>query len=713
MAVLLGSTALLVSGCASLKPVQDDTAAVAWSGTLQEQSLKSHVVRAPKIVAAATLEADDGPAITRTDTDLGVIPSLVSPEDAQIVGGDTNRPRLKAKKVDAFVAPLILPEFIDVVFGGMLKTPYVTGPEVANSTAVVQLRSSGEMKSTDFLALVSTALEEYGVRVTVENGAYRILQDASLRSRIPQFIKGRARLRTRADLRPVIQFVELQALDSTSMVNFLTQAFGQNNKKITIGRNMTSNYVILSGLPEDVDAALVIIRQLDELRYAGTQIRRYTPRYWNVKELTKALTTALTVEGWQVTDQSLLTRTIFLMPVAYTNDLFVFTHSEQANERVDRWLKEFDRPIDGGNTEQIYIYQVKNVDAALLAETANAALSGQSGVRTQTQTASSAASRAQTGTQSGASSRRQGVGGTFTVDTMGNRIIFSGTMADYDKMVGLLRQLDTPAPEVLIEVQIAEVTLTDNTSFGVEFFIDDLGTNDVGLTVGSSGLGQGGSGLNVGILSGNVEASLNAFATNRRVKILSRPILVARSGSAAELQVGTDVPIITSQRAANNQNGTGATDILQAIEYRSTGVILSIEPIVFSDNRIDLTISQEVSSAIDVQNSSISSPTISNRSFHTILSLEDGETAVLGGLIQETRILDEKGIPILKDIPGIGALFSNDSLSVDRTELVVLITAYVLRGQADKAQFVNHLSQRVDGFMSDDSRFETLLPKHF
>ena len=156
------------------------------------------------------------------------------------------------------------------------------------------------------------------------------------------------------------------------------------------------------------------------------------------------------------------------------------------------------------------------------------------------------------------------------------------------------------------------------------FFVDDLGSNNVGLTARSTGLGLGGSGLNIGLLSGNVDASINAFASNRRVKILSTPIIVARSGGVAELQVGTDVPVITSQRAANNQNGTGATDILQSIDYRSTGVLTSIEPIVFSDNRIDLTISQEVSSTIDVQNSSIASPTISNRTIHTQLSLEDG-----------------------------------------------------------------------------------------
>jgi len=97
-------------------------------------------------------------------------------------------------------------------------------------TDVVQLRSSGEVNATDFLKLVSEALEGYGVRVVAENGTYQMLHDKALRARIPKFIKSRARLRTRSDLRPVIQFVEMQAVDANSMLGFLRQAFG--NKKL-------------------------------------------------------------------------------------------------------------------------------------------------------------------------------------------------------------------------------------------------------------------------------------------------------------------------------------------------------------------------------------------------------------------------------------------------------------------------------------------------
>ncbi|HFB55301.1 MAG TPA: hypothetical protein ENJ46_05200, partial [Hellea balneolensis] len=578
---------LVLSGCEHLGQIDQEP-----GKTLKEQSMVSQVDRAPKPGSKSVDGAIDARNnFVQTPSQIGKVPTLTAMDNDGFDGPTSQKPKLGIKKVDAFVAPLVLPEFIDVVFGQMLKTPYVTGPEIASRKDVVQLRSSGEMDAKNFLDLVSSALEDYGVRIVAENGSYRILEDKALRSRIPQFIKSRARLRTPSDLRPVIQFVEMQAVSANSMSAFLYQAFGRQNDKIKITANVQENYITLAGLPADVDAALAVILEMDELRYAGTQVQRYTPRYWKAEELGRELKKALSVEGWQVTDNPLETRTIFIMPVKYSNDIFIFTHSGDALKRANTWVKELDRPINGGDSQQIYIYQVRNVDATLLAETANAVIDARDG----NGGAGGARSRVErplrdTQGSSGGIKENRALGGLrsgmFTVDPLGNRIVFSGSANDYEKLVSLLEQLDTPAPEVLIEVQIAEVTLTDNTSYGTEFFVDDLGNNSAQLTARSNGLGLGGSGLTVGVLSGNVDATLNAFATNRRVKLLSTPFLTARSGGSSEIQVGTDVPIITSQRAANNQSGTGATDILQNVAYRKTGVLLTIEPIIFSDNRI-------------------------------------------------------------------------------------------------------------------------------
>ena len=220
-------------------------------------------------------------------------------------------------------------------------------------------------------------MEEYGVRVSPEDGVYRIVEDKVLRTRIPRFIKSRARVNTPTSLRPIIQFVELQALDSANVATLLRQAFGNKNPRLSIDADRNNNYAVLSGLPEDVDQAVEIIRQLDELNYAGAEVRRYTPKYWDVEEMSEALAQALRREGWQVAIEVNQTRTISLMPITYSNDLFIFAKSEAAHRRVDRWLSELDRPVQGGDQEQIFIYQVRNVDAQILAETANAALNSQ------------------------------------------------------------------------------------------------------------------------------------------------------------------------------------------------------------------------------------------------------------------------------------------------------------------------------------------------
>jgi len=223
------------------------------------------------------------------------------------------------------------------------------------------------MTGANFQALVTEALKEYGVRVVPENGSYKVIQDTALRSRVPKFIKSRARARTRSDLRPIIQFVEMQAVDANSMHAILRETFQNKTDVIRIKSNPRNNYLTLSGLPEDVNVALAIIKDLDELEFAGSQVKKYTPQFWNVDEFATVVERALSIEGWEVTTNPTVSRTIFLMPVEYSNDLFIFAKSSQAHARVTNWLSELDRPVQGGDAKQIYIYQVKNVAAQELA----------------------------------------------------------------------------------------------------------------------------------------------------------------------------------------------------------------------------------------------------------------------------------------------------------------------------------------------------------
>ena len=268
---------------------------------------------------------------------------------------------------------------------------------------------------------------------------------------------------------------------------------------------------------------------------------------------------------------------------------------------------------------------------------------------------------------------------------MGNRIIFNGTQSEFRPLERLFRTLDTAAPEVLIEVTIAEVTLSEDERFGLEFLLNTFGGNLELRT--TDGLGLESGGLSAVLRSGDVDLTAAARTSHSHINILSTPRIVTRSGSSASVQVGTDVPIITSQRAATTQQ-TGSTDILQTIQFRSTGVLLNVEPTVYSNDRIDLVISQEVSAALANPNQAIASPIISNRSLTSELTLQDGQTAVLGGLMERRINRGSTGVPGLENVPLLGMLFGTESVDSDQTVLLVMVTPYILRNREDRQRIV-------------------------
>jgi general secretion pathway protein D len=305
-------------------------------------------------------------------------------------------------------------------------------------------------------------------------------------------------------------------------------------------------------------------------------------------------------------------------------------------------------------------------------------------------------------------------GGSITVDDAGNRILFTGSPSEYAALRGLLQRLDSPAREVLVEVTVAEVTLTDETRAGLDFFFNAShnngafsgGTSVFGGTpaTGTLPVGIGGGGLSLGTTggsisftngSGDLRADFNAFAENNKVNVLSRPHLTATSGSQAQIEVGDQVPIITSQRAADTSTA-GSTDTLQTVQYRQTGVTLYITPVIYGDDRVDVTIDQEVADVRNNPNAAIGSPIIPTREVSTTLTLADGRSAILGGLMQDSSSKQNSGIPFLKDIPLLGQAFRNDVINGQKTELVVLITPFIIRDADDMSNLAGQMTDNIN-----------------
>jgi len=589
-----------------------------------------------------------------------------------------------------------LPAFIDTALGEILGVPYALGPGVADRTDIVALRSVNDMSPDTFLGLFGSALAEYGLAIEAQDGMALIVERSDLRSNMPQIVRARARANVSAPLRPVIQFVEFDHTDAAEMDAILRQAFpDQQELSIQVRRDLNS--MTLTGLSDRVSAAMQLIRQLDRARFSGATVVTLSPRNWVASELATTLNDVLSLEGYEIGLGTRQVRPLSMLALEQTNQILVFAHNEESLAHLIATARRLEDAAEREDATRSYIYQVRNTDAEELASVLRTVLGE--------------ASRQTTGpeTEAGGTSNASGssLNSRLAVDSFGNRLIFTGARNEYDDLVRLLEQLDTPVAEVLVEVTIAEVVFSDSTRFGIEFFLNTMGSD---VQVGTrDALGLSSGGLSAVIRSGQVDIEAAANASNSRVNILSTPRIVARSGESAEVQVGTDVPIITSQRAANTQD-SGSTDILQSIQYRSTGVLLTVEPRVFSNNRIDLAIMQEVSSADENPNQAIGSPIISNRRMTSSITLQDGQTAVLGGLISETVNRGSTGAPILQDIPLLGNLFKTETFSNDQRVLLVLVTPFILNDRTDRQRIVDAFRGEInDAFVSRIGAGQTFL----
>jgi general secretion pathway protein D len=637
---------------------------------------------------------------------LEAIPATPSatPRSTQSSGGEL----IDAVTTTAW--PESLPEFIEVIFGEVLQVPFDFGPSVAERDETVNFNVSDPLTADALLDAVRVVLSDYGLAVIEQNGVYRIVESERFWRAAPDFVVSRSSSDTPADLRPVVQIVNLRAMLAGRALQLINRTFPDDRDIVVTGIG-EQNALVFRGLPDKVRTAVDIVVSLDEPRFTGAIIQSFVPRYWTAVALRDRVERVLNAEGIQVGDQN-ESRALVLLAVAETNEVLIFAESRQLVDRAVYWLTHLDNGAQGGDEARLYMYTVRNTAASNVAATVNALLMGTpQSLRSRTgggseAAASAAAPDAGAGQAQGVSTISGGrAGGPLVVDIFNNALLFEGSAVEWQRILPLVEQMDRPAPEVLIEVIVAEVTLSDDQKSGVEWLLDDIEFDDnATYSIGTlGGLGLQAGGLSATLQGADAQALISAVRESSRVSILSTPRLAARSGGEAEFNVGTEVPVITSQRASGTQT-EGGTDILQSVQYRRTGNILTFAPIVYGSGRIDIDISLEVSEAQSNSNQAISSPIILNRSVRTQLSLEDGALAVIGGLISSSQSNGENAVPGVSRIPLLGRAFRTDTDEARRSELILLIRPYLIRTGDDRSALVDALQSSVSHFteMWDD-----------
>ncbi len=408
-----------------------------------------------------------------------------------------------------------------------------------------------------------------------------------------------------------------------------------------------------------------------------------------------------------------------LIALERLNAILVVAPPQRGFTEVKRWISILDEENEAGG-EQVFIYKVRNLKAGNLATTLNEVFKQEKDKDepekkkkiTQKSPIQKTGNKTKTSTKTDTSASSVGQKGisaalevTIVSDEDTNSLLVRATPKDYRQLLQTIVLLDTVPKEVMINVIVAEVELTENFQFGIDWNVLLGDRSFIGVDFSVPGAASrsatsitrsdGNNGLIIGQVGSRITSVLNALNSNGHVELLSRPSILVRDNQEASINVGTDEPTITrvnqTQTSLTTATNTGLTTSNE-VTYRKAGVILKVKPQINQDGFVNMEISQEVSQLGAERNNL---PSFSERIIETSLVVRDQQAIVIGGLIQTRSNYNKEGLPWLSDVPVVGSAFSSRDDQVVRTELVLFIIPQIIRPEADNSQYVQKYQQRM------------------
>lgn len=484
--------------------------------------------------------------------------------------------------------------------------------------------------------------------------------------------------------------------------------------RLSMTADDTRGALILKGPQSDIATAMEAIETFDS--------PQLTDRTFGMFKLQFADAATLRTELISVIDASTAGdgSPIEIVALPRLNLLFVTASTKQAFDETRGWINRLDQP-SGGDERRLRYYSVLNTSAETLADQVSAAFGGAGGYSSSRTDAAGAptsdanASAVQPTFQAQPRPRTGGQGTdqlSISVDTINNALIIRATDQEYREIADLIERMDVLAPQVLIEATIAEVTLNDTLGYGVRWFFENAesrvsfpgsspgGKDDNNPATSLSPFPAIVPGFNYSFAANNVTAALDLLDSVTDVSVLSAPSIMVINNQSAHLQVGDEVPIVTQQAQSTSNPDS---PLVSTLQLRETGVILDVKPRINASDVVVLEIAQEVSDVTPTTTSGIDSPTIQQRKFTSTVAVRDNGTIALGGLIREVYTDNETGVPLLKDIPGLGYAFKSRDITKRRTELVIFLTPRIIRTDDDARNAIRYIRREMKRFGQPDS----------
>jgi general secretion pathway protein D len=559
---------------------------------------------------------------------------------------------------------------------GAVGLPFAIDPGV---TGRISFRIEQRLTREQLLAAFGAVLETNGFAL-VRNGDQLIV---TLQSKA----KGSAGVRRRSEGAPSAGYevlaIPLSYAQPSEVAKALEAISSQSNVVYT---NDRLGLLLLGGTGGQLKTAMETIKIFDQSGFEDTKIRWF--------ELSQAQSQTVASELERIIQGAGLVG-VSVVPLRRLNGIIVFARSGEALGDIARWVSRLDTPGKEASSS-LWVYRPRATSAETLARTLNSVLGFQNSVETSTSTSDSGtrgpAPAAPPAVTTTTSSTMQSLTGDeqarIVSDKETNTLIVFASPGRWAQIQRILLEIDRTPRQILIEASILEVTLTKGFEFGVDWSVlsGDLQASSINNDSGT--IGPSTPGLSITFLQTDIKAAVHALGSRTALEVVSAPKIIALDNHTAHLQVGDQVPIVTqSSRSTNDSNAP----LVNSVDYRSTGVILTVTPRVTGEDQLTLEVSQEVSSVAKTSSSGIDSPTIKQRRFESALVMHDGGVVALGGLIASTRGSGDSGVPWLKDVPVLGSLFKSASRNGDRTELIVLLTAKIIRDRPTSDAVMNDL----------------------
>ncbi|MCX7093872.1 MAG: type II secretion system secretin GspD [Methylobacter sp.] len=614
-----------------------------------------------------------------------------------------------------------LGEVAKVVLSDILGQNYVLSPKVAGK---VTLQTTEPLSKDELIPTLEMLLRMNNAVLIKDASIYHIepAGEALYSSNFATGGAGKAGFQVK-----VIPIRNVAVKDIVEVMKPLVQ------EKTILNVDATRNILIASGTPDELGRVMDMVSTFDIDVLKGKSFGLFPLAHVEPETLIKELEEIFSKKSKDEDNEF-----VRFIAVERLNAVMAITHQAGYLKDIENWIFRLDRAntASGGG---VNVYRVQHVDAEELASTLNEIFTGAAKKEKSAKVAPGQKSAEVSNKQpteksssqktSSSSKRSSSTGSTgdaqvanvenvrIIADIDNNSVVIVATPQEYEVILPVIKQLDVLPLQVLIDATIVSVNLVNDLKYGISWYLSQgndalAGTStppgDVASTLGTAAQAAAAAatgGFSAMYSSGAVKALLNAQASANNINVISSPSLMVLNNQQAKINVGDQVPVQTSTTSIPLSGGSTNSSLAvgSSIQYIDTGVTLEVTPRVNANGMVIMEIKQVVSNAKPSTTGVTTTVTIAKKEIESSVAVHDGETIVLGGLIDDNNSLGNAGIPYLQDIPWIGPLFGGRTLNRTKTELVVLITPRVVKSKQDSRLISNEFKRKLTGIYQDVS----------